>query len=289
MKYLPLALTACVLLAARASRADEPGQPSRAKTQSSPSAPLKVPFELLKTQHMVVNIKVNGKGPYRVIFDTGAPTSLLSNKVMREAKLKPSRNFKQPTLPIFGARGLYELETLEIGEVKAEKLSTMVMDHPTVVAISSVVGPIEGILGFTFFARYRTTIDYEKKVMTLEPTTFQPPDAMQALMKKMLAPKSVREAASILAPAALLGVRVAKAEGDENPGVTIEEVWKDSPAAQAGLRKGDRLLTLGRRWTDSIADCYVAASRLRPGVEAEATVLRNGQRVQLKLRPRPGL
>lgn len=284
MKYLPLALAACLLLALRPSHADEP------KTQATTkAAPLKVPFELLKTQHMVVTIKVNGKGPYRVIFDTGAPTSLLSNKVMREAKLKPSKSSKQPMLPIFGARGQYELDTLEIGEVKAEKLSTMVMDHPTVVAISSVVGPIEGILGFTFFARYRTTIDYEKKVMTLEPTDFRPPDAMQALMKKMLMPKSARAAAAVLAPSALLGVRVVKAESDEEPGVTIEEVWKDSPAARAGLRKGDRLLTLGRRWTDSVADCYVAAGRLRPGVEAEATVLRDGKRVQVKLTPRAGL
>src|SRR5262249_457786 len=42
-----------------------------------------VPFELLKTQHMVVEAKINGKGPYRLIFDTGAPVNLLNNKVAK--------------------------------------------------------------------------------------------------------------------------------------------------------------------------------------------------------------
>ena len=44
-----------------------------------------VPFELLKSGHMAVQVKVNGKGPYRLIFDTGAPMNLLSNKAAKDA------------------------------------------------------------------------------------------------------------------------------------------------------------------------------------------------------------
>jgi len=33
---------------------------------------VKVPFELLKSGHMAGNVKVNGKGPFKLIFDTGA-------------------------------------------------------------------------------------------------------------------------------------------------------------------------------------------------------------------------
>ena len=55
--------------------------------------PIAVPFELLKTQHMVVNVKINGKGPYRLIFDTGAPVTLINNKgdvlVDNPARLPP--------------------------------------------------------------------------------------------------------------------------------------------------------------------------------------------------------
>ena len=42
--------------------------------------PVVVPFELLPSGHMTVMVKVNGKGPYRLIFDTGAPITLLNNK-----------------------------------------------------------------------------------------------------------------------------------------------------------------------------------------------------------------
>ena len=40
-----------------------------------------VPFETIKTQHMVVDVKINGNGPYRLIFDTGAPDSLVNNRL----------------------------------------------------------------------------------------------------------------------------------------------------------------------------------------------------------------
>jgi hypothetical protein len=247
-----------------------------------------VPFELIKTQHMVVNVKINGKGPYRLIFDTGAPDSLVSNRIAREAKLTPAKNF-QPTLPIFGARGQFRMKTLELGELKAEDLSTMVLDHPTVAALSGVVGPIEGILGFTFFARYRMTIDYERKQMTLVPTSYQPPDVMQVLMKKLMATAQDKKTVPVLAPGAMLGLRVKKDASDEAAGVIVEEVRPESAAAAAGLQAGDRLLTLDGRWTDSVADCYLAVSRLRPGTDVTAAILRQGKKLELKLTARAGL
>jgi membrane-associated protease RseP (regulator of RpoE activity) len=259
-----------------------------ARPQDEPKA-FTVPFELLKTQHMVVAVKVNGKGPYRLIFDTGAPDSLVSNRIAREAELTPNKEFKHPTLPIFGARGQFRIKTLEMGDLRAENLSTMVLDHPTVTAISGVVGPIEGILGFTFFARYRLTIDYERKLLTFEPSSYQPPDVIQELMKRLLAPPQVRNAAPVVASGALLGVRVKKEPKDDEPGVAVDEVLPESAAAAAGLKSGDRLLTLDGRWTDSVTDLLIAASRLRPGTAVEALVTRQGKQLTLKLSARAGL
>jgi hypothetical protein len=247
-----------------------------------------IPFEMLPTQHMAIKVKINGKGPYRIIFDTGAPDSLLSNKVAKEAKLAP-KNAKQSMFGPFGARGQFTIQTLEAGDLKADNLSTMVLDHPTVEALASAVGPIEGILGFTFFAHYRTTIDYQKGRITLEPVDYEPGDVLQAILKKFLAPKNEREAPPVIAPAGLLGLRVTKAEKDEEPGVTVEAVLPGGAAAEAGLKAGDRLLTLDRRWTDTVTDCYLAAGGVRPGTPAEAVVERQGKRLTLKVEPRPGL
>jgi hypothetical protein len=247
-----------------------------------------VPFDTIKTQHMVVEVKINGKGPYRLIFDTGAPDSLVNNKLAKESGVLP-KDFKASPFALFGSRGQFKIKTLEAGDLKAEDLSVLVIDHPTVAAISNVLGPIDGIVGFTFFARYKMTIDYQKKEMTFTPNDYNPPDAMQAIMKVLLAPKSEREKPRVLSPGALFGFRVEKEEKDEDAGVTVKEVLPESPAAKAGLKAGDRLLTLDHRWTDSVNDCYYAASRVSAGATVPATLRRDGKEMTVKITTNAGL
>ena len=200
-----------------------------------------VPFEMLKTGHMAIMIKVNGQGPYRVIFDTGAPVNLLSNKVSREAKLAPSKKpGGGPTLPIFGARGLMDVKVLEIGGVTQENVTVMVMDHPALKAASGVLGPLEGIVGFPFFARFRMTMDYEKQTLTLTPVDYEPQDLFTGLMETMMNPRK-KPAPKVYAPAAVWGFMADKATDDEAEGVTVTRVLPGSAADAAGLKPGDRL------------------------------------------------
>ncbi len=247
---------------------------------------LKASFDTLKTQHMVVDVKINGKGPYRLIFDTGAPVTLINNKVAKEAGVFP-KDFKRPPFAFFGSMGQFTIQSLEIGNVKAEKMPTMVMDHPTVSAISAALGPIEGIVGFSFFAKYRMTIDYQKKEMTFVPVDFQPKDMMEVVMKSVM----MRDpsAKKVVAPAGQWGFRVGKAAKDEQPGVNVEQVHAHTPAARAGLQAGDRLLTLDGRWTDSVADCYAAASSVAPGTEARLVVRRQGKEMALTVVVQSGI
>jgi hypothetical protein len=247
-----------------------------------------VPFELIQTQHMVVSVKVNGKGPYRLVFDTGAPDSLVSNKVAKEGQIF-GKDFKKPFFSLFGSMGQVKIKEIELGELKAANVSAQVLDHPTVQAISNFVGPIEGILGFTFYARYKMSIDYEKKQITFEPNTYVPGDVMKMMMDKMTSPDAAKKIAPVLAPAGLLGIRVEKAVSDEDAGVTVVDVLPKSAAAAAGFKADDRLLTLDGRWTDTVTDCYLASSLIRPGSHVMATVLRGGKKVQLELIVRAGL
>jgi PDZ domain/Aspartyl protease len=261
-------------------------RPAGAEDNIEPKA-VTVPFELLKTQHMTVQIKINGKGPYRLIFDTGAPVTLINNKVAKDAGVFP-KDFKRPPFAFFGSMGQFTMQSLEVGDLKIEKVKTMVMDHPTVAAISSALGPIEGIVGFNFFAKYRMTLDYQAKTMTFVPTQFQPQDMMENLMKMVMAGQS-KDSKKILAPAGLLGLKVHKDKDDMNPGVTVKAVFPDSPAAQASFKEGDRLLTLDGCWTDSVVDCYSATARLAPGTPVRAVVLRDGKEKELQVELRPGL
>ena len=71
-------------------------------------------------------------------------------------------------------RGEGKVETLEVGDLTAKDLPVIVLDHPALKALGGFLGrPLDGIIGFTFFARYRTTIDYQAREMTFEPVDFE--------------------------------------------------------------------------------------------------------------------
>lgn len=268
-------LTASLLTWVGALRADAPT-----------IKPITVPFELLPSRHVAVLILVNGKGPYRVIFDTGAPITVLSNKVARESGLL-AKGERPPAFTLFGGGGQVQAKTLEVGGVKAEKVPVIVMDHPTIELAAKAMGPLEGIVGFPFFARYRITIDYQAKQLTFVPNGYQPPDVLQALMASLLAPAASDR--PVVAPAAQWGLVVAKAVDDAGAGVMVQAVLPGGAAAAAGLRAGDRLLTLDGRWTDSVTDTCRAAGDVAAGAAVKVVVRRDGRELELRVRPRRGL
>ncbi|AMV26424.1 serine endoprotease [Gemmata sp. SH-PL17] len=251
--------------------------------------PVVVPFELLKSRHMAIQVKINDKGPYRLIFDTGAPTNLVNNKIAKASGILSKED--KGGLPLFGASmGAKTIKKLEIGDLKLEGMTTMVMDHPTVAAIADVVGPVEGIIGFPFFARYKMSIDYEKKEMTLTPNGYVPGDAMQGLTEKLMGASSGKKPEpKVVAPAAVWGFDVSRDKDDEEAGVVVGKVLAKSPAAVGGLKEGDRLLTLDGRWTDTVADTFLAASLVKPGKAVTLVVKRDGKEKKLTVTPGNGL
>lgn len=253
------------------------GDDSEAKVK-----PVTVPFELLKSGHMAVEVKVNGKGPYLLVFDTGAPMSLLSTKVGKEGKLLKNAGF----MPGFGSIGEAKIKTLEVGGQKAEDVHAIIMDHPTVQVMAEKLGKkLEGIVGFPFFARYKMTLDYQKRTMTLEPSGYKPADDPNAIAAMMLAGPGKK----VLAPAAQWGLLTSKEVKDEADGVDVRSVVPGSAADKAGIKRGDRLLTLDGRWTDSVNDLYEAASYVKPGTTVAVKVKRDGKEVELKVTPAKGL
>ena len=258
------------------------GLPARAE---EPAKPMKVPFLLMPTGHFLVEVKVNDQGPYKLIFDTGAPMMLISNRVAKETKLaKGSSSIFAPTQA--------SVKKLEVGGVTAEGVPALVLDHPTVKAFSDAFkekhGPIEGIVGFPFFARYKMTVDYQAKELTFTPNGYQPVDVMQSMMTALMSASDNAGKPRFVAPGALFGLGVDKPKDDEEAGVNVNRVAEDSPAAKAGLKKGDRLLTIDGRWTDSPGDAVLAASRVKVGKAVPVVVRRAGKDVTLSLAPALG-
>ncbi|HLW63769.1 MAG TPA: PDZ domain-containing protein [Gemmataceae bacterium] len=261
--------------------------PAFAEDKPSATQPAKVPIEILKSKHIAVQVKVNGKGPFRLIFDTGAPTMLVSTRLAKEADMI-AKNTKKSPFSMFAPKPEV-MKTMEIGDLKIDNMPTMVMDHPLVEIMSSILGPIDGIVGYPFWGRYRMTIDYQAKEMTFVPVDYKPADIMQTLMNTMMLRMNGNNAPTILSPKAQWGFTAGKDSDDEEAGVVVREVLKDSAAGNAGLKKDDRLLTLDGRWTDTVVDLFEAAGHVAPGKTVPLKIKRDGKEMTLKVTPASGL
>lgn len=275
--------TMFVLLLLAAAPATAPADPKPAPK------PVAVPFTLLPSRHMLIEAKVNGKGPYKLIFDTGAPINLMSTRLGKDAGLIT----KGGGFSLFGGLTQMEVPSLQLGGVTVEKVPAVVMDHPTVQAISDAFrrqyGIIDGIVGFPFFARFTTTIDYQKKQLSLTPNGYKPGDYLQDLTQTLMAATEKAGKPRVVGGAGLWGLEVDRPAGDELGGVRVVKVFDGSPSAVAGLKAEDRVLTIDGRWTDTVPDTYLAASLVKPGRAVEVTLLRDGKKMTRTVTPTRGL
>ena len=272
--FAPMICLIAALGAGLALRANQEPRPSAAGAV--------VPFEMLPSNHMVIRVKLNGKGPYRLIFDVGSPITLLSSKAAVESKAVAA---DAPKSMLFGMRGEGEVQTLEMGDLKAKSVPVIVMDHPAIKALGEALGrPLHGIIGYTFFAQYKTTIDYQKKTMTFVPVAFKARNLMKDLPERMMGPRVATK--RVLAPQGFWGLTLGDPSGQ---GVLVKSVAAGSPAEVSGLKAGDLLTTLDGRWTTTVADAYAAAAGVAPGTLGAVVVVRDGKEMALSVSPRDGI
>src|SRR5262249_49567385 len=149
--------------------------------------------------------KLNGKGPYRLIFDTGAPETLISTRIARDAGVEKNE------------------ATLEIGELKADHVPVKVGSHSAVRALGA-----EGMIGLSFYARFCLTINYQKLEMTFVPTSYQPPSPRE--ISATIRAQREELAAKVVAPPGRWGLVVDKEERDADAGVCVKKVVPESAA-----------------------------------------------------------
>jgi S1-C subfamily serine protease len=95
--------------------------------------------------------------------------------------------------------------------------------------------------------------------------------------------------AKVLAASGLWGIEVEKKASDEESGVVVAKLLAGSAADQAGLRVGDRILTLDDYWTDTLEDCYSAAGQVMPGSTVRVQVKRGQTDLTVQVKPDNGL
>lgn len=122
-----------------------------------------IPFRLLNN-HVYVEAKVNGKGPYTFIVDTGGHT-LISPRVAREAGLNVvGAGVTSGAGEKTETTGYARYREIALGPVRLSDQPAFITNiyQPAIEGIA-----VDGMVGFELFARFAIRIDYGSKTMTL--------------------------------------------------------------------------------------------------------------------------
>ena len=131
---------------------------------SSKSQTVEVPFEFYRNE-IVLQVKVNGKGSFNMMLDTGTDPSAVDLKTAKEIGLKLNPIGQQATGGGTSVNLTYETELLlvEVGSLKAKNVEALAIDLSK---ISERLGkPLHGILGHSLLNNRIVQIDYPKRVV----------------------------------------------------------------------------------------------------------------------------
>ena len=276
-----MALAACLgLLPPLALRAEEkPAKPPADEKRAEKAKPerFEVPYRLTDAKHLMVRVKINGKGPFNFIVDTGAPAVFMGKDVAKKAKAEA------------GEKEWVKFDSFELeGGLKVEKARGRAEDLVQFEGMNKMglAGmEIHGVIGYEVLARYRIEYDLTTDKLVFERLAFDPP-ALLPLDKK-----GVQDIQSmgpmVKMAAALLGIKpnydtvprgfTGIEYEEKDKAVTIKAVLPGSPAAKAGLKPGDVITSVKTETVSSGKDLHAALAKAGVGTKWRFYITRGGK------------
>jgi hypothetical protein len=270
-------------------------QPPAAAPTPQAAKSYRIPYKLSDTQHILVRAKINGKGPYTFIMDTGAPEIFFAKDTAQKIGITKDKNDEAV------------IEKLEIeGGAILNRIEAHIADPSQLVGMNAMGltdTRIEGVLGYNVLARYRIELDPTQNKMLWTRLDFTPPslNAMRARpgekaiepsadylamenMTKSLGGLFGKKGETQIVLRGFFGIEFA-AEGTTS---TIAAVLPGSPAAAAGLKAGDRLAEAAvsggtPQPVGTKAEAMKLLGKAGPGDAFEITVKRGSQTVKVKV------
>jgi hypothetical protein len=249
-----------------------------------------VPYRLTDSQHVLVRAKINGRGPFNLILDTGAPAVFITRAVAEKAGVSTD------------AHGWATFERFEIeGGVILPKVKSRVEDLVQLQGMNTLgLAGVElhGVIGYNVLACFRITYDFTADKLTFDYLPdFHPPDPerlraeggnelqMLGPFLKLLAALTGLRANFAVVPRGFVGIEVA-AEQDQ---VVVRRVYPNSPAAQAGLQAGDIITAVRAYSVDGPQDLQRALRRASVGSRHTFTINRQGKTLEVTIELGRGL
>jgi hypothetical protein len=266
--------------------------PAAALAEDPKDKPAKygIPYKLTDTKHVLVRAKINGKGPFNMILDTGAPAVFITKPVAKKAGVEVNDK-GIGTFTAFEMEGSLKLET-----VKARVEDLVQIDGMNSMGLAGV--ELHGVIGYNVLAKFRIDYDFTADKLTFESLPgFEPPppekidvkggddiQSMAPLIKMLAALSGIRPNFEV-APRGFVGIEFDDAKGN----VVVKKVFTGSPAEKAGIKVGDTIESVKAVNVESGKDLARALAKAGVGTKLTFTVKRGDKSEELTVELGKGL
>jgi hypothetical protein len=257
-----------------------------------PGETFRIPYQLTETQHILVRAKINGQGTFHFIVDTGAPTLYVGTEAAKKLGVKPDKRG-------WGTFARFELE----GGLVLENVRGRIEDPFQLVGMNKMNLPgirYDGVIGYTVLAQFRIQYDFTRPHLVWTKLDWEPPppkglmemggkpsaeNNMMSMLVQLMALFMGKQPDREVVYRGFLGIELREEAGQ----VVVVRVLPDSPAAEAGVKAGDRLLHVAGAEVESLAALHKQAAAHKAGADVPIEVLRGGTKITLTLKATRGL
>ncbi len=136
---------------------------------------VEVPFQI-RNGHVFIDVKLNGKGPFHMLFDTGGANvvlpSALSALALKPKGARTGGGAGEPQQDV----DVVAIERLDFGGLVLERQPFVAIDLGALMRRVEGVDDVAGIVGYEVLRRLPARIDYERSRLVLyRPRAFRPP------------------------------------------------------------------------------------------------------------------
>lgn len=252
--------------------------------------PFQVPYRLTVPKHILVRAKINGKGPFNFILDTGAPALFVATKVADKLGVKPDEKG-------WGSFDRFEIEGgVVVPRAKGRIEDPFQLEGMNGLGLAGV--ELHGVIGFNILARYRMEIDFTRDKMVWTPLNFEP------VIPKGLGGKSGAGGLEVMGPilkmlGGFLGAKTTPETvlrgslglelSSKDEVIRITSLLDDGPAVKAGLLVGDQITKVQGRTVVDLQDVKRFSRKLVPGETVKLTVKRGAETKEIEFKMGEGL